>query len=237
VKYLRCKCEGRISFDIERSEIFHNFRKEIISHSASAEYFTSFPPGLEKHRKLCYNEIRKAVGSMYSGIEINEGKLLANNIVFTLILLFIIAIGVFAFFVYRNRENKNTKDRIKHLEAKAKTDPIAQKQLERLNRKRNKRKKDGILDKALTFSLLLVLFSITLFVAVIPGWTDYVKKDYVVYGGDLSVEYEVHRYIRSSTITLKDGTVLTGAFGLDEGKHTEVIVYSRRTKIVIGINQ
>ena len=57
------------------------------------------------------------------------------------------------------------------------------------------------MDKVLIFSLLLVLFSITLFVAVIPGWTDYVKKDYVVYGGDLSVEYEVHRYIRSSTIT------------------------------------
>ena len=42
VKYLLRKCEGRISFHIERSEIFHNFRKEIISHSASAEYFTSF---------------------------------------------------------------------------------------------------------------------------------------------------------------------------------------------------
>lgn len=93
---------------------------------------------------------------MYSGIEINEGKLLANNIVFTLILLFIIAIGVFAFFVYRDRENKKTKGRIKHLEAKAKTDPIAQKQLERLNRKRNKRKKDGILDKVLIFSVFAI---------------------------------------------------------------------------------
>ena len=40
VKYLLRKCEGRISFHIERSEIFHNFRKGIISHSAKAEYFT-----------------------------------------------------------------------------------------------------------------------------------------------------------------------------------------------------
>ena len=174
---------------------------------------------------------------MYSGIKINEGKLLANNIVFTLILLFIIGIGIFAFFVYRNRENDKTKNRIKHLEAKAKTDSIAQKQLEKLKRKRNKRKKDGVLDKALIFSLLLVLFAVTLFVAVIPGWTDYVKKDYIVYGGDLCVEYEVHRHIRSSTIILEDGTVLTGVFGLDDGKHTETIVYSRRTKIVIGIDQ
>ena len=30
----------QISFHIERSEIFHKFRKEIISHSAEAEYFT-----------------------------------------------------------------------------------------------------------------------------------------------------------------------------------------------------
>ena len=174
---------------------------------------------------------------MYSGIEINEGKLLANNIVFTFILLFLIAIGVFALFVYRDQENVKAKERFKHLESKAKTDPNAQKQLEKLKRKRNKRKKDGILDKVLIFSLLLVLFSITLFVAVIPGWTDYIKKDYVIYGGDLSVEYEVHRYIRTSTITLEDGTVLTGAFGLEDGKHTEAIVYSRRTKIVIGIDQ
>jgi len=40
VKYLLRKCEGQISFHIEKSEIFHNFRKEIISHSARAEYFT-----------------------------------------------------------------------------------------------------------------------------------------------------------------------------------------------------
>ena len=174
---------------------------------------------------------------MYSGIEVNEGKLLANNIVFTFILLFLIAISVFALFVFRDRENVKAKERFKHLKSKAKTDPNAQKQLNKLERKRKKRKKDGILDKVIIFSLLLVLISISLFVAVIPGWTDYIKKDYVVYSGDLSVEYEVHRYIRSATITLEDGTVLTGAFGLGDGKHTEAIVYSRRTKIVIGIDQ
>lgn len=61
---------------------------------------------------------------MYSGIKINEGKLLANNIVFTLILLFIIGIGIFAFFVYRNRENDKTKIGSNILKPKPKLIPL-----------------------------------------------------------------------------------------------------------------
>ena len=34
------RVKERILFHIERSEIFHNFRKEIISHSPQGEYFT-----------------------------------------------------------------------------------------------------------------------------------------------------------------------------------------------------
>ena len=60
---------------------------------------------------------------MYSGIEINEGKLLANNIVFTLILLFIIAIGVFALFVYRDQENVKTKKDSSNLNQKLRPIP------------------------------------------------------------------------------------------------------------------
>ena len=48
VKYLLCKCEifadanvGKFHFTLRPTgAIFHNFRKEIISHSAQAEYFT-----------------------------------------------------------------------------------------------------------------------------------------------------------------------------------------------------
>lgn len=172
---------------------------------------------------------------MYKGIEINEGKLLANNTVFTLILLFLIVISVIAFFVYRNRENPKTKERRMRLKSKAHTDLNAKKQYEKLERKRKKRNKDDSANKSLVFSLLMLLIVINLFAAVIPGWVDYIKKDYIVYGGDMTVEYEVHRYIRSSTITLEDGTVLSGVFYLDEGTHGETIVYSRRTKIVVGI--
>lgn len=174
---------------------------------------------------------------IYNGIHINEGKLLANNIIFTLILLLTIAIAAFAFLTYRNGENKKMKDRIKRLKAMAKIDTDANRQLERLERKRKKQRNHGMLEKVLILSLLLALILINLFVAVIPGWMDYVKKDYIVYGGDLDLEYTVHRYIKSSTITLDDGTVLSGIFGLDEGKHNETIVYSKRTKIVLWIDK
>ncbi len=172
---------------------------------------------------------------LYNGIELNEGKLLANNIVFTLILVFLIVMCVIAFLVYRNRENPKSKERRIRLKSKAQTDPDAQKQYEKLERKRKKRNKDDIADKLLVFSLLTILIVINLFAAVIPGWVDYIKKDYIVYGGDTTVEYEVRRYIRSSTITLEVGTVLSGVFCLDEGTHGNTIVYSRRTKIVVGI--
>jgi len=174
---------------------------------------------------------------IYNGIHINEGKLLADNIIFTLILLLTIAIAAFAFLTYRNSENKKMKDRIKRLKAMAKIDTNVNRQLKKLERKQKKQKNHSLLEKALIFSLLFALILINLFVAVIPGWTDYVKKDYVVYGGDLDLEYTVHRYIKSSTITLEDGTVLSGIFGLDEGKHFETIVYSKRTKIVLGIDK
>ena len=182
-------------------------------------------------------EIQKGGVMLYNDIAINEGKLLANNIVSTLIFLFLIVICVMVFCVYRCKENPKTQNRMKRLKVKAETDSNAKKQLEKLESKQKKRKKDGISDKVLIFSLLLVLIAMNLFIAVIPGWTDYIKKDYIVYGGDLNVEYEVHRHIRSSSIILEDGTVLSGGFGLDEGKHSETIVYAKRTKIVIGIDK
>ena len=48
----------RISFHIERSEIFHNFRKKIISHSPQVNI------SLERRKILCYNEDKKGGGCM-----------------------------------------------------------------------------------------------------------------------------------------------------------------------------
>lgn len=174
---------------------------------------------------------------MYNGIEINEARLLANNIIFSLLLLFTIVVATAAYFAFCDKEKFINAARIKALREKAATDPVAKKRLRKMERKHKNRLKNDRFNKILTFSLTSLLIFINLFAAVIPGWTDYIKKDYVVYGGETATEYDVQRYVRTSTVTLDDGTVLTGPFGLDQGKHNERIVYSKRTKIVLGIDK
>ena len=55
---MKCSLGEReqISFHIERSEIFHNFRKKIISHSASPNI------SLERTNSLCYNKNEEGGG-------------------------------------------------------------------------------------------------------------------------------------------------------------------------------
>ena len=81
--------------------------------------------------------------------------------------------------------------------------------------------------------MLLVLVFVNLLVCVIPGWTDYITKDYAVYSGNVSVD----KVLRTSQITLEDGTVLTGSLGLEKGQHNIQLVYSKRTKIALGMKQ
>ena len=69
-----------------------------------------------------------------------------------------------------------------------------------------------------------------LLVGVIPGWTDYAKKDYVVYEGATGV-YRSGKY---SYIKLEDGTVIDGRAGLSYEDKYGTVVYSRRTKIALG---
>lgn len=174
---------------------------------------------------------------MYNGIEINDTRLLVWVIVFSLILLFTIIVGVVAYFVFYNKENFKNAKRIKTLREKAITDPIAEKRLRKMERKHKRNLKNDRFNKVLILSLIMILVFINLFLCVIPGWTDYIKKDYIVYNGNLSVECSiyVHKYLRTSTITLEDGTVLTGALGLEEGQHNKRIVYSKRTEIALWI--
>ena len=170
---------------------------------------------------------------MYEGIVINEVKLLTNNIVFSLAALFMVALGVVAWLIFRNKENAKNRERMRDLQSRAETDPIAEKRLKRMQRKHKNSRRKTIVDEIVIFFLIAILFLVSLFVAVIPGWTDYIKKDYVVYSGEMKVVDD----IRSSRIILQDGTVISGGFWLDEGKHCETIVYSKRTKVLVGIER
>lgn len=176
---------------------------------------------------------------LYNGVEINDIKLLVWVIVFSVILLFLIIVGIVGYFIFYNKENSKNAKRIKDLRQKALTDPIAEKRLRKMERKQKRNLGSDRFNKILTFSLIFVLVFVNLFLCVIPGWTDYIKKDYIAYGGQLSVENSiyVHRYLRTSTITLEDGTVLTGSLGLEDGKYSKRIVYSKRTKIALWIEE
>ncbi|MBE6671989.1 MAG: hypothetical protein E7599_00505 [Ruminococcaceae bacterium] len=167
---------------------------------------------------------------MYHGIQISQTRLIANNIIFTCLLLITVGLGIWYLIFTHTSGNLKDRKRIKRLKQKANRDPYAEKQLQKLKRKQKSVKKTSLSTDILVWSLLIVLLSLNLFLAIIPGWTDYIKKDYVVYEGSFVVD----RYTRGSHINLEDGTRLTGALDLGEGEHTGRIVYSRRTKIALG---
>ena len=162
---------------------------------------------------------------------INDTMLLVYNILFTFFLLLVLGASIFGILSYRNSDAKKQREIRKKLEEKAKNDPYAKKKLDKMNRKRKKSVKQEMFEKIFAFTVLAALFFTMVFFFFIPGWTDYIKKDYVVYEGTVTVDYYRRRYYTY----LDDGTCLTGGLGLDEGEHYKTIVYSKRTEIALDI--
>ncbi len=167
----------------------------------------------------------------YTCMAINDTILLVYNIIFTFLQLLILAVGIFAVLTCMNKDAKKQREIRKRLEEKAKTDPFAKKKLDKMNRKRQKSIKQEWIEKTVAFALIAALFLVNLCFFFIPGWTDFIKKDYAVYSGDLRVEH----YRRHWYTYLDDGTCITGSFGLSEGEHNETVVYSKRTEIALDI--
>ena len=176
---------------------------------------------------------------MFNGIAISDTRLLVWSIFFSIALLVIIGISIVACISFYDKENTKNAKRIKALREQALTDPTAEKRLQKLERMHKRKFKNVMLDKIITLLLVTILFFVDLFVGVIPGWTDYIKKDYVIYEGNSVLEngFNVKRYTRSSYITLADGTRLTGSLGLDDGEYKGRIVYAKRTKIALGFEE
>ena len=153
-------------------------------------------------------------------------------------MIVIVLLGIFTYFAFYNKEYLKNPKRIKVLRKRAVTDPIAKKRLEKIKRKHKRNKKSDGPNKITAFALVLILFLIVLFICFIPGWTDYIKKDYVFYEGDFSVEHSwSYKYSINATITLDDGTELVGTLGLEEGEYTGKIVYSKRTEIALTVEK
>ena len=168
----------------------------------------------------------------YNGIEINECPLLSYTIFHTILLLAIIAIGIVAFFVFYDKDDRKAKKRMAVLEAKAKGDPKAQKRLEKSRRKFKKHRKEKILAIVGIYGLLTVMFVLNSVFCVVPCWMDYAIKDYEIYDG----EFETISSGRDRFIETEDGVTLIGNqhLGTDKTYYGE-IVYGKRSKLTLGV--
>ena len=143
----------------------------------------------------------------------------------------VVALG---FWLYTSLTMKNPKEkrRIKKLRENARFDEGAQKQLDKLERKNKRRRKRGrknIINDILVWGLSLCVAALILFFAIIPGWTDYIRKDYVVYTGEITVYHQ-----QRPRIELEDGTVVWGRGDFDNKDNYGTLIYSRRTKLFLG---
>lgn len=170
----------------------------------------------------------------FNGIEIAEYKLLVENIFFSAFFAIGIGLAIFLLIVMKNNYSEDkTKNNFYELEECAKTDEVAKKRLEKLRRKDRKKRKERRVDAVFGCGILVLCVGIAvcaLLVGVIPGWTDYIKKDYVVYEGAIGV----YRSGKHSYIELEDGTETYGRSGFSYDDKYGTVVYSKRSKITLG---
>ncbi len=174
----------------------------------------------------------------FNNIPINEGKLLVLTVIFTAVAVGLIVLGIFWI---RNviedfHPDRSNRRRIEEINARGADDPKAQKWLRKLERKQKKLQKERrktLLEDGLIGLIIVGALVVDLALCVIPGWSDYLTKDYVVYDG----EFEVVSYTRKHYIILEDGTRISGSLGLSDGEHNGQVVYTKRTEIALGVKE
>ena len=170
-----------------------------------------------------------------NGIQISELRLIVHSTHFTILLLGLVVIMGFWVYTSLTMKKQKEKEHLRKLKEKARSDELAKKRLEKLerrNKRRNKREKENIITDIFIWSISVCVGIAILAWAIIPGWTDYIWKDYVVYKGEITV----YQQLRSSRIELEDGTVVWGIGDFDEHDTCGTVVYSRRTKQFLGGN-
>ena len=172
---------------------------------------------------------------MLDGIPIYELGLLVYSIIFTI--MFIALMVAVGFFAYTSLTLKNPKEKehLRRLKEKAQSDELAKKQfekLERRNKRRRRRERKNIVTDVFIWSISVCVGVAILVWGIIPGWTDYIRKDYVVYTGEITV----YQQMKNSRIELDNGTVIWGAGDFNEHDTYGTVVYSRRTKQFLGGN-
>ena len=170
---------------------------------------------------------------MFKGIPISEYRLLAHSVIFTILFLGLAVVFVFWFYVSLTMKNPKEKEHLRKLKEKAQNDDASKKQLSKFERqikRKRKRNRETIIEDVVYFCLAGCIAGAILFLTVIPAWTDYVKKDYVVYTGEITVFANFKR----SRIYLEDGTIVWGIGDFDAEDTHGTVIYSRRTKQFLG---
>ena len=141
----------------------------------------------------------------FKGIKIDESRLLSHNIVITIVFALILSLCLFLLCHTIIRYKKPT---------------------------HTKGKKKSFVSEFIVLSLLLVgIVAFSVF-QVLPSWMDYVNKDYIVYTGDFRVEESGTKY--GGTIKLSNGETVKGITLFESDDLTGTIVYSSRSKVVLG---
>ena len=169
----------------------------------------------------------------YKGIPITEYRLLTLSVLFSVLLIVLLIVVSIWIYTHLSMRNKKETQHIKKLKENAKNDEFAKKQLVKIERKKKRKRKENkhnTIYDAIVLSICMCLAVVNLVWGVIPGWTDYIIKDYVVYTGDI----KVYDQLRNSRIELGDGTTVWGNGSFEENDDYGTIVYSKRTKRFLG---
>ena len=166
--------------------------------------------------------------AFFEHIPISEHRLIAGIVISViLIILSVVCAGIVSYFVIREiqdakQKKEKEKQRADKIRQNASADTRALAVVARMERKSKRRqqreKKQGRVRCFLCvflFTLAIAVIIIEFCWVMIPTWTDYAMKDYVIYTGKIEVTYYTsgRRYI-----TLEDGTV----------------VYAKRSKQLLG---
>ena len=170
---------------------------------------------------------------VYKGIPISEAGLLTHNMLLSILLLTIVVVFVIFVCLSKPFESNKAKRHIRKLKREAKYNEFARAQLKKIECREKRRwdqeKDEKIADRIVGIITLCIIVG-TLFGAVIPGWLDYTRKDYVVYSGEIAVNAKV----RQSRIELSDGTIVRGRGDFGENDTYGTVVYSKRTNRFVG---
>ena len=171
---------------------------------------------------------------MFDGIPISELRLIVHIIIFTMLFIgLMVAVGFWAY-TSLTLKNPKEKEHLRRLKEKAQSDELAKKQFEKLERrnKRRRRQEKNIITDVFIWSISVCVGVAILVWGIIPGWTDYIRKDYVVYKGEITV----YQQMKNSRIELDNGTVVWGIGDFNEHDTYGTVVYSRRTNQFLGGN-